>query len=67
MFYTNSYFEIEMLENLTREEYLKMKQKTRSGIRLALSQSIPYCNGPEKIRLMNIRSKLISFTMGVKS
>lgn len=62
-FYAKGQYSTSYLETLTKAEWLSLKPSTRSDIRLALSQSIPYCRGPEKERLMLIRSKLIEFSL----
>lgn len=64
--YAKGTYNITQLESITRDEWMSKPMKERSDIRLALNQSIPYAKGAEKTRLMDLRSRLIDFAMGVR-
>jgi len=63
MYHAKGQYSLYYLENLDKDQWLNLKSTARSDIRLALSESIVFAKGEEKNRLMEIRSKLIRFSM----
>ena len=66
MFYATGQYKLDDLEHMSKDQSLNIPQRVRSDIRLALSETIPFVKGEEKTRLMNLKSKLIDYSMGGK-